>query len=1069
MEHLKAKGINELPNISNTSEGAYIPVFTKLQGLGKMGLADLRLMLGTTVNKVKPLTDEKEGQLENLDPKVLDEGKDFFKSILPDEKPVFKLAQQWNENTTQKNLFLYLKLPTAWQFNFTSDTKWVIPDEDPSVNLATLAPYKDEESATGTLMYRLDFTLPTALKIKMHSENVGTNEELKYLKAEDVLLPSEMPKMSFSSITFRDGDNNDGPHKTVDYGLHFQFPKAWDLELIRHNIVQDNGSLSSDDILDPGMAPEFLLDAEHTDDTKRWTLHFKLPKAWDLELTNSNTVTDEGDLIAEDVLDPGVAPQFRLESHHTNDTKSYDLHFKMPTTEKVTITKADDVIVNPGTSPSISFIDIDPENKRHRDYEVAFTLPNPWGLNVTCDNEVGEDGGILEADTLDPNAAPQLAFTDNSTDNTKSYNLHLKLPTTEKVSIAQGETVTLNPNDTPVVHFLDTDEGNKRERNYEVSFELPTTEKVSIDKLATTVVPPGDEPDVTFIDSEPENKRERKYQLSFVMPATEKVSIVKAQTTIAKPDTKPEVSFIDTDENDKFARNYELAFTLPKPWGLSVTCDNEVDADGNILEADTLNPGGIPQLAFTDNSTDEVKGYNLHLKLPTTEKVSISQGETVTLDPNDTPVVHFLDTDANNKRERNYEVSFELPTTEKVSITQTPTTITDPGTQPSVEFMDTDVSNKRERNYSVSFSLPTATRIDDVRACTTLLEPGEEPTVAIREGGEEDYADGIASSLRNKRYVFDFNIPRATKIDSFEIGQFTALEPGSNPTAQLTEATDSDALHRKYLLNLGLPQSLEPTFDFSIGAHIGVPNVEVQKDESDKLHPIYHIAFDNLKGKKGDSGEPFIIRKTYSTIDEMNADYDTSQVELGQFAIISNATDYDNNSKVFMRCYKTAIYETTLGYTGPDSQPDDLPITDTGWLYLAKMCGDTPVTGVKGNIESTYRTGDINITPEDVGALPIDGGTMEGVLNLIDSTPVNANQAVTKSYVDTQMAAAGKVQGIKGNAEGSYRTGNVNLTPANIGAMPTTGGRFTGSVTGNKGYSMMQGYVSGSSLYLYTN
>lgn len=34
---------------------------------------------------------------------------------------------------------------------------------------------------------------------------------------------------------------------------------------------------------------------------------------------------------------------------------------------------------------------------------------------------------------------------------------------------------------------------------------------------------------------------------------------------------------------------------------------------------------------------------------------------------------------------------------------------------------------------------------------------------------------------------------------------------------------------------------------------------------------------------------------------------------------------------------------------------------------------------------------------------------------------------------------SGAVSGVKGNAESTYRTGNVNLTPANIGAIPNGG------------------------------
>lgn len=49
---------------------------------------------------------------------------------------------------------------------------------------------------------------------------------------------------------------------------------------------------------------------------------------------------------------------------------------------------------------------------------------------------------------------------------------------------------------------------------------------------------------------------------------------------------------------------------------------------------------------------------------------------------------------------------------------------------------------------------------------------------------------------------------------------------------------------------------------------------------------------------------------------------------------------------------------------------------DGKWDILA----GTPVTGVKGNAESSYRRGNVNITAANVGALPISGGTMTGEL-----------------------------------------------------------------------------------------
>lgn len=47
----------------------------------------------------------------------------------------------------------------------------------------------------------------------------------------------------------------------------------------------------------------------------------------------------------------------------------------------------------------------------------------------------------------------------------------------------------------------------------------------------------------------------------------------------------------------------------------------------------------------------------------------------------------------------------------------------------------------------------------------------------------------------------------------------------------------------------------------------------------------------------------------------------------------------------------------------------------------------------------------------------------------------------------TWSAPRGRVYGVKGNAETAYREGQVNLTAANIGALPITGGTVSGATT----------------------
>lgn len=83
------------------------------------------------------------------------------------------------------------------------------------------------------------------------------------------------------------------------------------------------------------------------------------------------------------------------------------------------------------------------------------------------------------------------------------------------------------------------------------------------------------------------------------------------------------------------------------------------------------------------------------------------------------------------------------------------------------------------------------------------------------------------------------------------------------------------------------------------------------------------------------------------------------------------------------------------------------------------------VTGVKGDSESSYRHGDVNITPANIGALP-------------DTTPIPSKTSDLTNDSGFLTSSTG-VSGVKGNAEGSYRHGDVNLTPANIGALANNG------------------------------
>lgn len=93
-----------------------------------------------------------------------------------------------------------------------------------------------------------------------------------------------------------------------------------------------------------------------------------------------------------------------------------------------------------------------------------------------------------------------------------------------------------------------------------------------------------------------------------------------------------------------------------------------------------------------------------------------------------------------------------------------------------------------------------------------------------------------------------------------------------------------------------------------------------------------------------------------------------------------------------------------------------------------------------------------------------DGTTLESNKPKWDDASSKKHEHTNKTTLDQitsdkmsqwDSLAASSVTGVKGNAETSYRKGNVNVTPANIGALPTSGGTITGNITANM-YSSSQ-------------
>lgn len=124
------------------------------------------------------------------------------------------------------------------------------------------------------------------------------------------------------------------------------------------------------------------------------------------------------------------------------------------------------------------------------------------------------------------------------------------------------------------------------------------------------------------------------------------------------------------------------------------------------------------------------------------------------------------------------------------------------------------------------------------------------------------------------------------------------------------------------------------------------------------------------QGPQGKEGKPFQIAKVYSSISQMNANFSTDEVEIGEFVVIEtgNVNDEDN-AKLFRKGEKSYVYFTDLsgaqGIQGPQGPqgPQGIqgekgevgpqgPKGETGLRGLQGPKGDTGPQGPKGSTGS---------------------------------------------------------------------------------------------------------------------
>lgn len=131
------------------------------------------------------------------------------------------------------------------------------------------------------------------------------------------------------------------------------------------------------------------------------------------------------------------------------------------------------------------------------------------------------------------------------------------------------------------------------------------------------------------------------------------------------------------------------------------------------------------------------------------------------------------------------------------------------------------------------------------------------------------------------------------------------------------------------------------------------------------------------------------------------------------------------------------VYYSGASYIAKKDSIGNVPEDDSEyWHIFARGMGlESVVAGIKGASEVEYRQGYVVITPQDIGALPVDGkaASAQTADALVHTLTFTGSQTGSFDGSVDQTIEIPLPTAVKGGAETAYRTGDVDITKENIG------------------------------------
>ena len=145
----------------------------------------------------------------------------------------------------------------------------------------------------------------------------------------------------------------------------------------------------------------------------------------------------------------------------------------------------------------------------------------------------------------------------------------------------------------------------------------------------------------------------------------------------------------------------------------------------------------------------------------------------------------------------------------------------------------------------------------------------------------------------------------------------------------------------------------------------------------------------NIKGQKGDTGEPFTISKTYPSVEAMEADFDN--MEVGDYVMIASSVDDEDNAKLYVKTDTEWVFITDFsGAIGIQGEPGvGIVSASAGNSSESDGYTITPITFMKtDNSQTTVNVSVKNGEQGSQGEQGIQGDTGVGISTVTAGTPI---------------------------------------------------------------------------------